>query len=632
MYPGTDRAPRVVARPPGIRLSLPKAHEFALSPLSESERARLAEPGTLVKLGIHRPLDEKALSAGAWVTTPEGTLWRMSLRSPGALGLRVEFRNFNVGNGKVWVYAGTEGEEAYTGRGLFGNGQFWTSTIFSESITIEYEPEAGHASGSALPFEIHTISHRTSSGSARRGRFFGSQAAAVPDPAASCNLDPNCYPEWQPAMSMVAELLFEDNGQEFGCSGSAVATRDNSFIPYLLTAGHCIHDEEAARSLETFWTYQTSACGAAPPVNRQGSTRSSVGGHLLASGSLPSGDYSLVRLKDVPAGVTFSGWDSGDPGIGASLVGIHHPEASWKRISFGDRIGDADAIVEGADAPANLYYQINMDQGVVEPGSSGSPLFSSPGVIVGTLTYGPEAPGLSVCQITPFVAGYARFSNAYLYLRDYLENLPASVVLPQQAELQFVVSNQQASGPQTVTLTTKSPGQITFKLRADAPWIQLSTLTGTVSAKAPAQVQISVDPTKFSQPDEYSSTVTILSGAAAPQFINVNVNVSVGQSNIQPAISPNPAIQSNGLWNFTVTLAETGGTGTTLTGLKVNGTDYTSSIMSWFGTNYIPASGQISAPLSATGQFPPGDQYFEFFGTDDGSGQTWYRTATVSFQ
>jgi hypothetical protein len=322
----------------------------------------------------------------------------------------------------------------------------------------------------------------------------------------------------------------------------------------------------------------------------------------------------------------------GDPGVGSFLTGIHHPEGSWKRISFGDRIGDATVSVEGALAPANLYLQVNMDKGVVEPGSSGSPLFSSPGVIVGTLTYGPTNPDLTACEITPFVAGYARFSNAYGYMHDYLENLPAALVLAAQSDLQFTVTNLQASSPQTVTLTTQSPGQVTFKLRADAPWIQLSAITGTTSQKSPAQIQISLDPTKFDQPDEFSSTVTILSGAASPQFINVAVNVTSNQSNVQPVISPNPVIQSGGLWNFTVRLPETGGSGTTVTAIKVNGTDYSSSIAGWFGSNHIDANGEIDAPLSATGRFPPGDQYFEFFGVDDNSGQTWYRTATVRFE
>lgn len=633
VYPGPDRASRVVARPAGIRLGLPKAQEFALGPLSESETARLAEPGTLVKIGIHRSVPSSALSRGGWVSTSEGGhLWRISLRSPGSAGMRVEFRNFSVGNGKVWLYDGAQVAGPYTGRGIFDNGQFWSATVLSESITIEYEPEAGRAATAAPPFEISTISHRAKASARRRRLLSDPQTTAAPDPADSCNLDPNCYPEWQPSMSMVTELLFENAGAEYFCTGSAVTTRDDSFIPYLLTAGHCINNEEAARSLETFWTYQTASCGGPPPASRQSSTQSSVGGHLLASGSLGAGDYSLVLLRDVPAGVTFSGWDMGNPGIGAPLTGIHHPMGSWKRIAFGERVADASAIVENVLAPGNLYLQVNVDKGVVQPGSSGSPLFSSPGVIVGTLTYGPESPGLTACEITPFVAGYGRFSNAYPYLRDYLENLPAAQVLPAQANLQFTVTNQQASGPQTVTLTTQSPGQITYKLRADAPWIQLSSITGTLSQHSPARVQISVDPTRFDQPDEYSSTVTILSGAAAPQFINVGVNVTTNQSNVQATINPSPVIQAGGLWNFTVQLVETAGAATTVTAVKVNGTDYSSYITSWFGTNHIGANAEIDAPLSATGLFPAGYQYFEIFGVDDVSGQTWYRTATVRFE
>lgn len=632
MYPGTDRASRVEARPPGIRLGLPKAQEFALGPLSESETARLAEPSTLLKIGIHRSVAPAALSAGTWLTTSEGgRVWRMSLRSPGSEGIRVEFRNFSVGSGKVWVHNGAQVAGPYTGRGLFDNGQFWTATVFSEAVTIEYEPETG-ADTTALPFQIGTISHRAKSSARRRRLLSDPQAAPAPDPAASCHLDPNCYPEWQSTMSTVSELLFEESGSEYFCTGSAVSTRDDSFIPYLLTAGHCIHSEEAARSLETFWTYQTASCGGPPPVSRQKSTQSTVGGHLLDSGPMVAGDYSLVLLKDVPAGVTFAGWDMGDPGVGAPVTGIHHPKGSWKRISFGERAADAGAIVEGSLAPANLYLQVNEDKGRVEPGSSGSPLFSSPGVIVGTLTYGPVSDILTACEIEPFVAGYGRFSNAYTHLRAYLENLPAAQVLPAQTNLQFTVTNQQASSPQTVTLTTASHGQITYKLRADAPWIQLSSTIGTLSQKSPAQVQISIDPTKFDQPDEYSSTVTILTGSAAPQFINVAVNVTTNQSNVQASINPSPVVQSGGLWNFTVQLVETGGASTHVTGLKVNGTDYSSSLVGWFGSDHIDANGEIDAPLSATGRFPAGYQYFEIFGVDDVSGQTWYRTATVRFE
>jgi len=632
VYAGTGQSSLVSPPPPGIRLRLPGAREFALAPLNEAETARLAEPGIFQRVGIHRAVPPAALSAGAWETTPDGgRVWRMAIRSPGSEGVRVEFRNFSAGSGKVWLHDGSQVAGPYSGRGLFDDGHFWSATVFSESVTVEYEPEAGAPADAALPFEIRGIAHRGRRPAA--GRLFGdAPQATATDPADYCHLDPNCYPDWKPAMSMVAELLFEDSGSEYACSGSAIATRDDSFIPYLLTAGHCIHSEDAARSLETFWTYQTASCGAPPPASRNTSTKSTLGAHLLGSGSLEQGDYSLVLLKDVPSGVTFAGWDMADPQTGASLTGIHHPKGSWKRISFGSRTTDASAQLDGALAPANLYVQVLWAQGRTEPGSSGSPLFSSPGVVVGTLTYGPASPTLSACEISPSIDGYARFSNAYLQLRDYFENLPAAEVKPTQSDMRFTVASQQASPAQTVNLTTQSPGQIDFKLRADAPWIQLSAVTGTLSQNGPAQVQISVDASQFDRPDLYTSTVTILSGAAAPRFINVTADVRATQSNVQASITPSPVVSSNGQWQFTVSLTEMGGVATHVTAIQVDGVDYSSLITYWFGSDHIDANSSIQASLTANGVFPNGSQYFEFWGADDASGRPWYRVISARFQ
>jgi hypothetical protein len=627
-YAGGARASLVRARPPGMRLALGRAREFALGPLSAAERARLAQRSTPLAIGINRPLPADALDTGAWETAADGeSVWRMAISSPGAAGIRVEFLNFSAGAGNVWLYAGEQVAGPYTGQGIYDNGHFWSATIFSDSVTLEYEPAPGAATGASPPFSIDAISQQATAAAP----VSDAPVTGVVDTADYCELDPNCYPDWQPAMSMVAQIAFEQNGLRYLCSGSLVATRDDSFKPYLLTAGHCINTEDSARSLEVYWKYQTSSCNGPPPAARDANEPATLGGHLLASGSLEDGDYSLVLLTGVPNDVTFSGWDTGDPPQATPLVGIHHPEGSWKRISFGDRVADATEVVEGSVTPGNLYLQVQWGEGRIEPGSSGSPLFSSPGVVVGTLTYGPESPTLSACQIDPFVAGYGRFSNTYPYIMDYLEDLPATDVLPNLSGVSFTVANHQAPASQTIQLTTQSAAQAAFKLRADAPWILLSTPSGSLTAGKPAQFSLTVDPAQLMQPGQYSSTVTILSGAAPPQFINVSATASVDQSDVVASISPNPAYQSGGLWSFTVQLAETAGAGTTVTVLRVNGVDYSSNIAAWFGTSHLAANAVIKAALSATG-LPLGDQYFEFEGTDDAGGQTWYRTATVTLR
>src|ERR1039458_4696447 len=127
VYAGTERAAeraaRAPARPPAMRLAWRPPREFLLTPLSEGELIRLAEPGPRLKTGIRRALAPHALASGAWETTSEGArIWRMAIHSPAARGMRVEFDEFSVGAGNVWVHDGTSVAGPYTGRGQFDDG------------------------------------------------------------------------------------------------------------------------------------------------------------------------------------------------------------------------------------------------------------------------------------------------------------------------------------------------------------------------------------------------------------------------------------------------------------------------------------------------------------------------------
>jgi hypothetical protein len=630
-YAGTERTSRVEVRPPGIRLGLRKAREFTLAPLSASESAKLAGPATRAITGIHREFPASALQ-GAWEVTSEGQrVWRLTLRSPEAAGIRVQFMNFAVGDGRVWLYSGDRVAGPYTGRGIYEDGNFWTATMSSESVTVEYEPAKSAATEDTLPFEIRSISHQVKP--ATRGAFAATPEAASKDTADICHLDPSCYAEWKPAMSMVAQIGYEEDGLAYLCSGSLLATRDNSFKPYFLTAGHCIHSEAAARTLEVYWNYQTSACGATPPASRDTSIKSTLGAHLIDWATIDQGDYSLMLLNDAPpAGATFSGWDANDPPLTTRLTGIHHPAGSWKRISFGQRSADQSVYVGEDPAPGNKFLEVLWDKGRTEPGSSGSPLFSSPGVVVGMLSYGPYSPSATACEIDPSIDGYGRFSNAYANLKAYLENLPAALVTADKPLLVFTVANRTAPPGQAVHLVTQSTGSIGYKLRTDAPWIRVSGGSGSASANSPAEITISIDPAQFDRAGQYSGTVTILSGSAPPQFINVAVAATMVQSNVTASISPTTVTTSTGEWDFHIRLEETAGAATRLTGIKFNGTDYSMNIKDWFGSDTIPAKGVLEAPLTGAGIFPAGLQFFEFRGVDQVSGQVWLRTATVEFR
>lgn len=623
--PGTSQAV-TRAQPPSRSLALGRHGSIALGGLTAGERAKLGPVGMKNRVGVHRALPEGALDRGTWLSLPGGqAVWRLGIGSTGASGIRVQFSDFSVGDGKVWVHAGNVVDGPYTARGPYGNGEFWSGTVIGESVVIEYQT----AAVGALPFRVRRIAHQA----LERSRIFAT--TVVTDPAAACNLDVNCFPDWQETKKSVAHIQFEETeGLEQGtflCSASLVGTRDNSFKPYLLTAGHCIHDEAAARSLQTFWAYESTGCNDGPPADR-GTLNSSNGGHLVTWSTIEQGDYSLVLLPDVPTGVVFAGWDTGDPAIGSPMVGIHHPAGSYKRISFGQTIDSVDVVVGSDPAPASLYHNVVWSSGTAQPGSSGSPLFSGPGVVTGTLTYGPDLSNDQLC-LASFAVGYGKFSNTYQYLQDYLEDRPFSVVLPSASAVQFTGLNHAivGNGSQTVTLTVASAAPVSFGLRTDVPWVQLSPSSGTVSASAPATIQVSVNPKYFLQSDTYTTPVAILSGAADPQYLNVQVAMKIETSNVAVSAVPNPVPENGTTWQLTLQLTETNGAATALTAVKIDGTDYSANIGRWFGTAIIPANGTASATIHTSGLVTPVNKFFEFFGRDVASGQTWYRTLTVTF-
>jgi uncharacterized protein (TIGR03437 family) len=67
-----------------------------------------------------------------------------------------------------------------------------------------------------------------------------------------------------------------------------------------------------------------------------------------------------------------------------------------------------------------------------------------------------------------------------------------------------------------------------------------------------------------------------------------------------------------------------------LTGFTIDGFDYTSQIVSIFGTNRIPGSGTVSALLSTKGLKTPVDKLFLFSGVD-ANGRQWSNQVSVHF-
>jgi uncharacterized protein (TIGR03437 family) len=558
--------------------------------------------------------------------------------------VRVHFTGFDASEGRVWVYApNADPETTYTARGLNNDGDFWSGTVEGDTLVIEYEgPD-----GSELPFRTAEIAHfwqevePPAPSPIALDRFIEplgvEYAAGGTRSVASCHLDYKCYPEWVDAGRSVAHIVFQSGADSrfYVCTGALLNTRNSDFTPYFLTANHCIGSDTEARTLQAYWFYETSQCNG-PAVTRSVATRVD-GARLLATQATGNADMSLVQLNALPqAAVWFSGWQTTEPALGDALTGIHHPDGSYKRISFGVRATDRATNVDGVPAPAEKYYQVLMNEGRIEGGSSGSPLFNANKQVVGSLSYGPiPAPGRTECDIANFRAGYGRFSEFFPNIRQFLENGTAGTVSVAPQSLTFQVVDGVVTSAQTIQITTTSANPLPLTISANASWIRVTPASGSLSAATPLNAEVTVSTGNLNATGNLDGLITIQVSGGVPVTVPVRLQVSATRASVAASISPSPVYEqpadfSGYKWFFEITLAEKAGVDARITVFRVDGVDYASNVVQWFGTDRVPRLGSIRASLRSRDLQVPVDRVFEFGGTD-ANGQTWSTQLTVRF-
>ena len=227
-----------------------------------------------------------------------------------------------------------------------------------------------------------------------------------------------CAPELEPTTRAVARILFEEDGASYNCTGTLLNNRNEDFTPYFLTAAHCVHDQQAAATVIAFWRYKTSICDGAAP--RLADSPRTAGATLVATlGGFDElvGDMTLLVLSGVPPGAFFAGWSADRLAVGSNVVGVHHPHGSHMRVSRGAVV--ADRIF---NTSAETYALVRETEGRTEPGSSGSGMFSEPGVVRGVLSFGLRIPrNQTACDLNPYFGGYTHLSAFYPFIEQYLE-------------------------------------------------------------------------------------------------------------------------------------------------------------------------------------------------------------------
>ncbi|MDR2261500.1 MAG: trypsin-like peptidase domain-containing protein [Azoarcus sp.] len=381
-------------------------------------------------------LENPAAAGGqlAWQAQADGGQAAViSIASPGAAGIRLGVRIFSLpgkavlrvrapGDAEAFEASGEEildlieanaasgdnGEAAYT---------WWTPVIETEEAALEIILPPGVPS-STVEIALPTISHLFAS--ARTGwkatGAFAEKAAAL-----SCHHDASCYAEWDMASRATALLTYVEEGKTYICSGTLLNDSDKTtFVPYFLTANHCISTQTVASTLVTYWSHRSPSCdGSGYDANR----KQLAGGATLLY-QAESTDTSFLQLKSAPpGGVVYAGWLVGATATDLAVAGIHSPGGDRLKIAFGSVAGlstrpaELGGVLRHPSGETRTHIKVDWSDGATEGGSSGSGLFDSARQkFIGQL-HGGDTP----VACSGNVDYYGRFDLAYYdKLHEYL--------------------------------------------------------------------------------------------------------------------------------------------------------------------------------------------------------------------
>lgn len=334
------------------------------------------------RFGYKHKVNYHLNNSGIWYELPNGDkLWQLNVVCPHALSVNLCYDKFWIPEGgKFFVYSKDKKQSigAFTSRNNKGDKYhirgFATELLYGSDVVLEYYQPKEVTTDAIISLEYIIHGYRN----VKAGN--GSLPCMV-------NINCNEGQNWQNEKNAVARIIME--GSSYG-SGALINTTSLSEEPFFLTAHHCIEyvgkDAVGDTNLDNtlfYWNYEAPGCDniSGDPSNFYVTN----GATVIANNSIS--DFALLRLSEDPKNVVgytpyYLGWDrSGQSGD--SCVCIHHPGGDVKKISKSNGQPD-DYFIQWKVA----WKSTPNGYGIVEGGSSGSPLINNMHRVIGQLLGG----------------------------------------------------------------------------------------------------------------------------------------------------------------------------------------------------------------------------------------------------
>lgn len=362
--------------------------------------------GRALDYALNVPMRHRLRDHGQWMQRDGKPVWRLHYVSAGALSLSARLEELQIPAGSVLRLADAQGVVWHELDDLDQRPRYQSPIVPGAQIVLEIE-FVNQAAANSANLLVSGVQHGY--------RPWRSGADGIPrNKSGSCNIDTACPlgDAWPEAIRATARITVNGTAR---CSAVLLNNTARNGTPLLLTADHCGLTPSNADNTVVYWNFETSRCGGNP----DGSLRQNQsGGTLLARRSDP--DFALLQLRQVPPAsfdVFYAGWDSSGSTFNSG-VSVHHPSGDEKRISsFARRPRKDRPLVDGEPVQS---WAVNWEQGVTEPGSSGSGLFDDLGRVVGQLSG-----GTSSCDNTSGTDFYGRLDFGWTPSNEPGEQLRA---------------------------------------------------------------------------------------------------------------------------------------------------------------------------------------------------------------
>ncbi len=343
--------------------------------------------GNYPRIAFHFDVNKTMLNSGVWTDLTNGDrIWRLNLKSDGAIGTALFFNDFFIPQGAM-MHVYSPDHKFKSGSFTFldnqGDGLFSTEFMTGSECTIEYfEPAIVRGQGK---MQITSFAHQ-----------YRSMALAQ-----DCEVNIICSPEgnnWQAVKKGVVRVYVVEAAGAGYCSGSLINNTNLDCTRYILTAFHCGVSSTTANftQFKFYFNFEASTCGGGDG----GILTNFLTGCTKTASSNDNGgdtgsDFLLLHMTATSSpswwsGVYYNGWNRSGTAPASGSICIHHPNGDNKKISA--TTGTGSSVSWGGQVAAT-HWSVHWGGttngwGVTEGGSSGSPLFNSSKQIIGTLTGG----------------------------------------------------------------------------------------------------------------------------------------------------------------------------------------------------------------------------------------------------